>query len=67
MNKFLKATAQQVLDADDSMALWKAPFANQITWAEKSTLLIFQAQHLTRAEIQQLEHLNEGEFNEKTL
>ncbi len=42
-------------------------FASQITLAEKSTMLIFQAQHLRPAEIQQLEHLNEGEFNEKTL
>jgi hypothetical protein len=35
--------------------------------AEKSTMLIFQSQHLRQAEIQQLKHLNEGEFNEKTL
>ncbi len=30
-------------------------------------MLIFQVQHLRQAEIQQLEHLNEGEFNEKIL
>ena len=67
VNKYLKATAQQVLDDDEAKALWKAHFANQITLAEKSTMLIFQSQHLRVAEIQQLQHLNEGEFNEKTL
>ncbi len=35
--------------------------------AEKSTMLIFQSQHLSNAEIWDLKHLNEGEFNEKTL
>ncbi len=30
-------------------------------------MLIFQSQHLRVAEIQQLQHLNEGEFDEKTL
>ena len=45
----------------------ESTFANQITLAEKSTMLIFQAQHLIVAEIQQLQHLNEGEFDEKTL
>ena len=68
VNKYLKATAQQVLDNDEAKALWKAHFANnQITLAEKSTMLIFQSQHLRDAEIRQLQHLNEGEFDEKTL
>ena len=67
VNKFLKATQQQVLDADESKAIWKAHFANQITLAEKQTMLVFQPQHLRDAEIQQLIHLNEGEFDEKTL
>ena len=67
VNKYLKATAQQVLDGDEAKTLWKAHFANQITLAEKSTMLIFQSQHLRVAEIRQLQHLNEGEFNEKIL
>ena len=67
MNKYLKATAQQELDDDEAKALWKAHFANQITLAEKSTMLIFQQQHLKNDEIKQLKLLNEGEFNEKTL
>jgi hypothetical protein len=67
VNKYLKATGQQELDADEAKALWKAHFASQITLAEKSTMLIFQAQHLRQAEIQQLEHLSEGEFNEKNI
>jgi hypothetical protein len=67
VNRYLKATGQQELDIDEAKALWKAHFANQIALAEKSTILIFQAQHLRPAEIQQLEHLSEGEFNEKTL
>ena len=67
VNKFLKATQQQTLDADESKAIWKAHFANQITLAEKQTMLVFQPQHLRDAEIQQLIHLNEGEFDEKTL
>ncbi len=67
VNKFLKATQQQALDADESKAIWKAHFANQITLAEKQTMLVFQPQHLRDAEIQQLIHLNEGEFDEKTL
>ena len=66
VNKFLKATAQQMQDVDEAKALWKAHFANQITLAEKSTMLIFQSQHLTAREIQHLQRLNEGEFNEKT-
>ncbi len=46
-NKYLKEAAQQVLDDDEAKALWKAHFApNQITLAEKSTVLIFQSQHL---------------------
>lgn len=67
VNKYLKATAQQVLDADDAKTLWKAHFASQITLAETTSMLIFQKQHLTDAEIRQLTHLSEGEFNEKTL
>jgi hypothetical protein len=67
VNKYLKATAQQELDTDEAKALWKAHFASQITLAEKSTMLIVQTQHLRQAEIQQLEHLGEGELNEKTL
>ncbi len=67
VNKYLKATNQQVLDDDEAKALWKAHFANQITLAEKSTMLIFQSQHLRNAEIQHLKYLSEGDFNEKTL
>ena len=67
VNKYLKATAQAVLDDDEAKALWKAHFANQIALTEKSAMLIFQSQHLSANEIRQLEHLNEGEFNEKTL
>ena len=55
------------LDDDEATALWKAHFANQITLAEKSIMLIFQQQHLKNDEIKQLKLLNEGEFNEKTL
>ena len=64
VNKYLKATAQQELDDDEAQALWKAHFANQITLAEKSTMLIFQSQHLTDNEVRQLQLLTEGEFNE---
>ena len=67
VNKYLKATAQQELDNDEAQALWKAHFANQITLAEKSTMLIFQSQHLTNNEVRQLQLLTEGEFNERTL
>ena len=67
VNKYLKTTAEDVLDDDDAKALWKAHFASQITLAEKTTMLVFQSQHLRQAEIQQLEHLSEGEFDEKTL
>ena len=67
VNKYLKATAQQELDDDEAQALWKAHFANQITLAEKSTMLIFQSQHLTNNEVRQLQLLTEGEFNERTL
>jgi hypothetical protein len=56
-----------VLDDDEAKTLWKAHFANQITLAEKSIMLIFQSQHLTNAEIKHIPHLSEGEFNEKTL
>ncbi len=67
VNKYLKATAQQELGDDEAKALWKAHFANQITFAEKSTMLIFQSQHLRIAEVKQLQLLSEGEFDEKTL
>ena len=67
VNKYLKATAQPVLDTEESKALWKAHFASQITLAEKSSMLIFQRQHLSDAEIREIQHLNEGEFNERTL
>ena len=56
-----------MLDDDEAKALWKAHFANQITLAEKSTMLIFQSQHLTANQIRHLQRLNEGEFDEKTL
>ena len=67
VNKYLKATAQQELDDDEAKALWKAHFANQITLAEKSVMLIFQSQHLKNNEVKQLQLLSEGEFNERTL
>ena len=67
VNKYLKATAQQVLDTDESKALWKAHFASQITLAEKTQMLVFQSQHLRTADIRLIQHLNEGEFDEKTL
>ena len=67
VNKYLKATAQQVLDDDEAKTLWKAHFSSQITLAEKTTMLVFQSQHLRAADIQQIEHLSKGEFDEKTL
>ena len=67
VNKYLKATAQQVLDDDDSKALWKAHFASQITLAEKTLMLVFQSQHLKTAEVKLLQELSEGEFDEKIL
>jgi hypothetical protein len=67
MNKFLKVTHQQVLDADDAKAIWKSHFANQITLAEKTMIMLFQQQHLTANEIREIRLLQEGEFNEKTL
>ncbi len=67
MNKFLKATHQQVLDADDAKAIWKSHFANQITLSEKTIMMLFQQQHLTANEIREIRLLQEGEFNEKTL
>jgi hypothetical protein len=45
VNKYLKAIAEQELDDDEAKALWKAHFASQITLAQKSTMLIFQAQY----------------------
>jgi hypothetical protein len=67
VNKYLKASSEDVLDEDDAKALWKAHFASQITLAEKTAMLVFQSQHLKTAEIKQLQLLSEGEFNEKTL
>ena len=67
VNKYLKASSEEVLDDDDAKALWKAHFASQITLAEKTAMLVFQSQHLRTAEIKQLQLLSEGEFNEKTL
>jgi hypothetical protein len=67
LNKFLKAASQQTLDNENLKTLWKDHFVNQITLSEKSTMLIFQRQHLTDAENQQIQYLNEVEFNEKTL
>ena len=67
MNKFLKATQQQVLDADDAKAIWKNHFANQITLSEKTMIMLFQSQHLTANEVRDISLLQEGEFNEKTL
>ncbi len=66
VKKYLKATAQQELDNDEAKTLWKAHFANQITLAEKSVMLIFQSGHLTNNEVKQLQLLIEGEFNERT-
>jgi hypothetical protein len=67
LNKFLKAASQQTLDNENKKTLWKDHFVNQITLSEKLTMLIFQCQRLTDAEIQQIQYLNEAEFNEKTL
>ena len=67
VNRYNKATGQAQLDDDEAKTLWKAHFANQIALTEKSAMLIFQAQHLSGNEIRQLQHVNEGEFNEKTL
>ena len=67
LNKFLKAASQQTLDNEKLKTLWKDHVVNQITLSEKLTMLIFQRQRLTDAEIQQIQYLNEAEFNEKTL
>ena len=67
LNKFLKAASQQTLDNEKLKTLWKDHFVNQTTLSEKLTMLIFQRQRLTDAEIQQIQYLNEAEFNEKTL
>ncbi len=67
VNKYLKATAQQALDIEDAKMIWKDHFINQITLSEKSMMLLFQIQHLTPAEIDQIEHLPNGNFNERTL
>ncbi len=65
VNKFLKATAQQVLDADDAKTIWKDHFINQITLSETSMMMLFQATHLTAQEMHEIRLLPEGEFNEK--
>ncbi len=67
VNKYLKATAQQALDIEDAKMIWKDHFINQITLSEKSMMLLFQIQHLTPVEIDQIEHLPNGNFNERTL
>jgi hypothetical protein len=67
INKYCKATAQQVLDAEDAKTIWKDHFINQITLSETSMMMLFQAQHLTDQEMREIRLLPEGEFNEKTL
>ena len=67
VNKYCKATAQQVLDADDAKTIWKDHFANQITLSETSMMMLFRATHLTRQEVAGIRLLSEGEFNEATL
>jgi hypothetical protein len=67
INKYCKATAQQVLDAEDAKTIWKDHFINQITLSETSMMMLFQAQHLTDQEMREICLLPEGEFNEKTL
>jgi hypothetical protein len=67
VNKLLKATAQQVLGQDDAKMIWKDHFVNQIALSEKSTMLLFQVQHLTVQEMDEIKRLPDGEFNEKTL
>jgi hypothetical protein len=67
VNKLLKATAQQVLGQDDAKMIWKDHFVNQITLSEKSIMLLFQVQHLTVQEMDEIKRLPDGEFNEKTL
>jgi hypothetical protein len=67
VNKFCKATGQQVLDADDAKTIWKDHFKNQITLSETSMMMLFQDQHLTAQEKREIRRLPEGEFNEKTL
>ncbi len=62
LNKFLKAASQQTLDNEKLKTLWKDHFVNQITLSEKLTMLMFQCQRLTDAEIQQVQYLNEAEF-----
>jgi hypothetical protein len=67
VNKYCKATAQQVLDADDAKTIWKDHFINQITLSGTSMMMLFQAQHLNDQEMRDIRLLPEGEFNEKTL
>ncbi len=67
VNKYLKATAQQVLDAEDAKTIWKDHFVHQITLSETSTMMVFQSQHLSHHERRANKLLPEGEFNEKTL
>jgi hypothetical protein len=67
INKHLKATGQQVLDIEDAKTIWKDRFINQITLSGKSMMLLFQVQHLTPAEIDDIRSLPEGEFNGRIL
>jgi hypothetical protein len=67
LNKYLKATQQQVLDADDAKTIWKDHFMNQIMLSEKTMIILLETQHLTHQECRQIERLSEGEFNERTL
>jgi hypothetical protein len=67
VNKYCKATAQQVLDADDAKMIWKDHFMNQITLSETSMMMLFQTTHLTPQEVFDIRLLPQGEFNERTL
>jgi hypothetical protein len=67
LNKFLKATHQQVLDPDDAKTIWKDHFVNQINLSERTMIMLFQQQHLTANEIRQIRLLPESKFDEKTL
>jgi hypothetical protein len=67
VNKYLKATAEQALDNEEAKRIWKDHFVNQITLSEKSLMILFQIQHLNPFEIGQIEHLPNGNFNERTL
>ncbi len=67
LNKFLKATHQQVLDPDDANTIWKDHFVKQINLSERTMMMLFQHQHLTANEIRQIRLLTQGEVDEKTL